>query len=406
LDFLEVTIKRNPKLVKVAVRLHQEGIIPPNSIVIDLDAVKANGYVIKKTAEQYKINIYFMTKQFGRNPIISKILTNLGMKAVAVDMEDIICLKKHNIPIGHVGHLSQIPKNEIKYVLEKVQPEVITVFSIEKAEQISRVAEKLGIIQKLLIRPVGKGDFFYPNQEGGIPEEYIISATKTINSLPNVKVVGVTSFPCFRFNLYTRREEPTPNLFTILRVASRLERELGISVEQINAPGDNSANQFQLLASYGVTHAEPGHAFTGTTPWHAFENLPEIPAWLYVTEVSHIFNDAPYVFGGNFMSADRSIGIWNYFYHHMRALALVGDDPDTILNRKALAYISSEYFDYYIRLDIPKDIKVKVGDTAIFALRTQAFASRSHIVVVSGIQNGTPRVEGVFDRCGNLLSLY
>jgi predicted amino acid racemase len=401
MDFLNVTIKRNPKLIKAAVKLHQEGIISPNTIVIDLDVVKANARIIKETADKYKITNYFMTKQFGRNPIISRVLADLGMKAVAVDIEDIKCLKKHNIPIGHVGHLSQIPTNEIRFVLEKVQPEVITVFTVEKAKQISKVAEKLGIVQKLLIRPVDKGDFFYPNQEGGIPEEYVIEAVKTINSLPNVKVVGVTSFPCFRFNFYTRREEPAPNLFTILRVASRLEKELEVQIEQINAPADNSAKQIEILASYGVTHAEPGHGFTGTTPWHAFEDLPEIPAWAYVTEVSHILNDIPYVFGGNFMSADMCVGIWDYFYHHFMTSALVGDNPDTIFERRALARIITGYFDYYIPLHVPKDARIKIGDTVIFALRPQVFASRAYVAVVNGVQNNKPKLEGIFDRCGN-----
>jgi predicted amino acid racemase len=403
MDFLKVTIRRNPKLIKASVKLHQEGIIPPNTIVIDLDTIKDNARIIKDAADKYKIKIYFMTKQFGRNPIVSKFLASLGMKAVAVDMEDVRCLKKANIPIGHVGHLSQIPKNEIRFVLEKVQPEVITVFTVEKAKQIAKVAHELGVVQKLLIRPVGKGDFFYPNQEGGIPEDNVIEAVKTINSLPNVKVVGVTSFPCFRFNFFTRKDEPTPNLYTILRVASRLEKEAGIQVEQINAPANNSAKQMEILANYGVTHAEPGHGFTGTTPWHAFEDLPEKPAWVYVTEVSHIFNDIAYVFGGNFSSADMCVGIWDYFYHHFMASALVGDDPDHVLENMVLARIVTGYFDYYIPLHIPKDIKIKVGDTAIFALRTQAFASRANIAIVSGIQSDKPKLEGIFDRCGNKL---
>ncbi len=102
-----------------------------------------------------------MTKQFGRNPIVSQAIVNSGIeKAVAVSVEEAKILYKHGIPIGHVGHLVQIPTIEVENVL-KMKPEVITVFNIEKARQISKVAKKLNLMQSLLVRVVGKKDFFY-----------------------------------------------------------------------------------------------------------------------------------------------------------------------------------------------------------------------------------------------------
>ena len=43
-----------------------------------------------------------------------------------------------------------------------------------------------------------------------------------------------------------------------------------------------------VLAGAGATQVEPGHGLTGTTPLHAIADLPERPAVVYLTEVSHL----------------------------------------------------------------------------------------------------------------------
>ena len=52
------------------------------------------------------------------------------------------------------------------------------------------------------------------------------------------------------------------------------------------------------LAEAGATQVEPGHGLTGTTPLHAVEDLPELPAVVYVSEVSHLHGGEAYCFGG------------------------------------------------------------------------------------------------------------
>ena len=52
------------------------------------------------------------------------------------------------------------------------------------------------------------------------------------------------------------------------------------------------------LADAGATQVEPGHGLTGTTPLHAVEDLPELPAVVYVSEVSHLHGGDAYCFGG------------------------------------------------------------------------------------------------------------
>ena len=402
MDFIELTARRNPILIKVATEFHQSGLIPANTVVIDLDVVKRNAEIIKSEADRAGILNYFMTKQFGRNPLVCNVIRDSGIEsAVAVDIEEVKCLHRHKIPVGHVGHLVQIPRHEVEYVLKEVNPEVITVFSVEKAEEISKVAERLGKTQKLLVRVVGKGDFFYQNQEGGFPEEKVVTAVRTINNLGRVKVVGVTSFPCLRFNLKSKKLEPLPNFDTIVRTASRLEKELGIEVEQINAPSDTSAAVMKILAEKGATHGEPGHGFTGTTPWHAFEDLPEFPAWVYVSEVSHFLGDKAFAFGGGLMSADAPLGFWTYLYQQFRLYALVGRDPETIVEKRIIAEPAG-YIDYYGSLYPGPNDRIKVGDTVVYGFRNQIFVSRANVAVVSGIQRKKTKLLGIFDRAGNL----
>lgn len=53
--FLDLTIKRNPALIKAAAELHQSGKIPANTYVIDLDTVLENaGHIVKKSEETGK----------------------------------------------------------------------------------------------------------------------------------------------------------------------------------------------------------------------------------------------------------------------------------------------------------------------------------------------------------------
>ena len=46
--FLEAVLARNPRLVEAAISLHREAVIPPNTYVIDLDAVLGNAACVAK----------------------------------------------------------------------------------------------------------------------------------------------------------------------------------------------------------------------------------------------------------------------------------------------------------------------------------------------------------------------
>jgi predicted amino acid racemase len=192
-----------------------------------------------------------------------------------------------------------------------------------------------------------------------------------------VRLVGVTAFPCVRYNHHAgETADVTPNLHTILRAAAKL-RELGVDVKQINAPGNTSALVMPLLAQHNATHVEPGHGLLGTTPNHAFNGaLPERPAYVYVTEISHHVGDRAYGYGG---------GLFHDGYIAGSAVgALVGSTWDEARDN-GIEYLHDikQIIDYHVVLQ-PGD-RCKVGDTALLGYRTQMQMTHSYIAVVSGV---------------------
>jgi len=243
---------------------------------------------------------------------------------------------------------------------------------------------------------VAENDFFYPMQQGGFKEDEALNAVKRIARLPGVKVVGVTSFPCLLFDSITRRIEVTPNFNTILCTAQRLNKELGIDIRMINAPGTTSSVTMELLSKKGATHVEPGHGFTGTTPLHVFEDLPEIPASLYVTEVSHVFKGDIFIFGYGMTPDMLAAGEYT-------VRGFVGNDPDRIFEKEIILKEMFSGMSYAARFTSPWIEDIHVGDTVILGFRQQIFLTHSRVAIVVGLRTGKPILAGIFDRTGNLL---
>lgn len=390
--FLNRLIKTNPKLVKTAFEFHRNGTINPNTYVLDLDSIIENAKALKGVADNNSISLYMMTKQIGRNPEVAKAISKVGIdKAVAVDPWEAITLAKEGIKIGNVGHLVQIPNNMLEEIIS-FSPEVITVFSLDKAREISKISKKMGISSKLLLKVVGPNDMIYDGQLGGFKEEDIIKSVKDIQKLPNVEIEGLTAFPCLLFNYKTEKVENTENALTIQRIAEKLRKELQLNINQINIPSVTCVETIPLLKELGATHGEPGHALTGTTPIHGYKEQKEKTAMVYVSEISHLYEDKAYVYGGGFYSRSHLKG------------AIVGNTYDNLIDNFLVAEEnSSESIDYYGTLNLGRN-QVKVGDTAIYCFRTQIFITRSKVAVVEGISKGKPRLLGIYDSLGRKIN--
>lgn len=393
--FLNVLKRRNPDFIRAVVRLHQAGKIPANSYVLDLDALSHNLDVLGAEAARLGLKIFPMTKQIGRNPAALRLMQQKGMGAVvAVDMADAEAVRHAGLDIGHLGHLVQVPQAEAGRAA-RMKPAYWTVFSEEKAKEAADAAASLGQSQALLARIFDDADTFYSGHEGGFPVQRLMQIARALDALPGAHFAGVTTFPALLYDNVKKEIAPTHNLKTISAAAKTL-KSAGFGDVQVNAPGTTSSVVMEKLAEAGATQVEPGHGMTGTTPLHAIQDLPELPAMLYVSEVSHLYGDRAYCFGGGLyidpVFPDYAVSV------------LVGSDADeALLNSIPCDIPSPSAIDYYAQLH-PTAKKVYEGDTVIMGFRAQAFVTRAFVTAISGVSTGSPTVEGVYDVYGRTRS--
>lgn len=382
--FLQALRRRNPGLVQAAVSLHQAGGIPPACYVIDLDAVEENARLIGTEAARLGLEVFAMTKQMGRSPAFIEAVRRGGIDAgVAVDMDCGRALTRGGMRLGHVGHLVQVPRHEAREAAE-MEPENWTVFERSKAAEAAAAAQGCGREQPLLARIADPGDTFYPGHEGGFPADDVARLADDLDGLDGARFAGVTTFPALLYDEERRAVRPTPNLATLERAAERL-RSTGRADVAVNAPGTTSASVLGVLASAGATQVEPGHGLTGTCPQHLSEDEPELPAALYVSEVSHHHAGRAYCYGGG-LYIDPVFGPYPL-------RALVAPSPDIADAVEVGAEIPpAGAIDYHGMLEQPGGADLPIGAAVVFGFRIQAFFARCPVVGVRGIRRGAPEV--------------
>lgn len=391
--FLDVLRRRNPRLIEQSIALHQAGRIPANSYVIDLDAVEANARLLRGESDRLGLKIFGMTKQMGRNRSFCAALRRGGIdRAVAVDMADARACRLGGLEIGHIGHLVQIPRAEAN-AAASLDPDYWTVFNFEKAEEAARASQQCGRQQDLLARIQSDGDRFYRGHEGGFNAADVLQMADTLDALEGARFAGITTFPALLFDAEASAIKPTANLRT-LRIAAEALSRAGRGQIEINTPGTTSSITMKALAEAGATQVEPGHGLTGTTPLHALEDLPELPAVIYVTEVSHLHHHEAYCFGG---------GLYiDPVFPDYPVKAVVAREPtsaDRALRRVEIPPPAA--IDYYGMIDVSSGPDpINVGDTVVFGFRPQAFVTRAFTVGISGLAGGNPLIGPIHDAFG------
>jgi len=389
--FLDVLSRRNKKLIEAAVELHQKGLIPANSYLLDVDAIKSNAELFSAEGKKHNLKVFAMTKQIGRNPVALQAISEAGIDAcVAVDMACARPIHASGLKVGHLGHLVQVPRAETRSALN-MEPEYWTIFSHEKAKVISE-ANNTVRVQKLLTRVFADGDIFYKGHEGGFPAKDILKVVEELDHLKGVAFSGITTFPAQLFDQEQKDVLLTHNMKTLMETLALLFGA-GVRNIEINAPGTTSCCLLERLASAGATQVEPGHGLTGTTPLHAVKDLAEQPAMVYVSEVSHIYGGKPYCFGGG-MYIDP-------VFPDYPVKAYVGSTPDAAWKQKMVCDMpNAASIDYYGILQPEREQNMKEGDTVIFGFRAQTFVTRAYMVPVSGISKGKPIVHGCWTTDG------
>jgi predicted amino acid racemase len=383
--FLDVVRRRNPDLIAAAIQLHQEGQLPPNTYVLDLDAIAHNAKSIADEANRLNLTVYAMLKQIGRNPDACTAVMAGGISAsVAVDVDCARSTTSAGMRFGHVGHLVQVPKMQADEVAA-MHPEHWTVFSAAKAAEAATASAREDRDQALLARIHAPGDEFYSGHEGGFAADDILQVADELDSLADAHFAGITTFPALMFDPRSGRLRQTHNLRTLEQVAARLA-DNGRTAE-INGPGTTSTTALAQLAAAGVTQVEPGHALTGTTPLHTTsDELPEIPAVCYLTEISHSYAGRAYCFGG---------GLYvDPVFPEYQITAEVGSQPDKTHTYDATLPPASS-IDYYGQLTSDNHTP-SAGDSVVFGFRIQAFVTRAYTAGVKGVGSGKPTVEGIW----------
>jgi predicted amino acid racemase len=390
--FLELTRRRNPRLIEASIVLHQQGKLPANCYAVDLDTVERNARHIADTASKFGMTVYAMTKQIGRNGSFCQAVVRGGIKnSVCVDMECARATHRAGMGIGHIGHLVQIPRFEAD-AAASLAPEYWTVFNIEKAIEAGAATKRKGRVQSLLARISAPGDQFYRGHEGGFPAGDVVEVASRLDDIDGGRFGGIVTFPTQLFDGETKKVVQTPNLSTLRRAAEALAKAGHTSIE-INAPGTTSSEILPMLAEAGATQIEPGHGLTGTTPLHAVEDLPELPAVVYVTEVSHLFGGEAFCFGG---------GLYvDPVFPDYPMKALVSREPTSDASALRNVQIPSPAsIDYYGMIEGGGGKTPGVGETVVFGFRPQVFVTRAYVAGISGCATANPTVETIHDAFG------
>jgi predicted amino acid racemase len=389
--FLDVLRRRNPALIEAAISLHQQGLLPADTYVFDLDMIERNAASISAEAQRLSLSVYAMTKQVGRNPDVCRAIMAGGIRAsVAVDMEGARATTRAGMDLGHLGHLVQVPRHEAD-AAAAMQPAYWTVFNTTKAREAAVASQTIGRDQALLARIYAANDEFYSGHEGGFPADDMRRIADELDAVDGAHFAGITTFPALLFDSDRQGLRQTRNLRTMEKVATQLA-EAGRNDIQINGPGTTSTRALAQLASAGVTQVEPGHALTGTTPLHAIEDLPELPAACYLTEVSHEYAGRAYCFGGG-MYIDP-------VFPPYQVRADVGRGPGSVQTVHA-ALPPPSAIDYYGQLAPGEGEPIRVGDSVVFGFRIQAFVTRAYTAGVAGLSTGQPRVAGIWAADGS-----
>ena len=385
--FLQKVQENNRPLVEYAFELQQKGLILPDTYVLDYDAVIENGKHMKEVADPLGIKLYFMLKQIGRNPEIAKGLMEIGFDGVvAVDFKETLVMMKNNIQLGNIGHLVQVPRACLKEVV-KAKPQVMTVYSYEKILEINEIAKELNLVQPLLIRVNDTDSALYSGQVGGFMISELKDLLNKIETLSHVKVGGLTVFPALLFDSSKNEIVPTDN-YKVLKRAMKIAEELGHQDLIINVPSATCTASIPLIKELGGNNGEPGHGLTGTTPLHKETDQKERVGYVYVSEISHNYQNKSYCYGGG-----------HYRRGHMEN-ALVG----TSLDQSVMTHVEAptmESIDYHYELDG----NFNVGDAVVICARTQVFTTRSHVAIVKGLSTGKPELFGIYDSFGEPVSL-
>ena len=117
---------------------------------------------------------------------------------------------------------------------------------------------------------------------------------------------------------------------------------------------------------------------------HAHKDLSELPAVLYLSEVSHNFKGKSYCYGGGL-----------YRRSHVKNGLLFDNKGE---HKVEITPVNDDSIDYYFEISNEQEVSAPL----IMAFRFQMFVTRSKVVLIEGISKRNPRIVNTYDGLGRL----
>jgi len=76
--FLRRLQETAPELIDFTLYAHRKGLLLPDTYVIDLEIIRENARKILSASREQGVKLYYMLKQLGRNPVLARMLDELG----------------------------------------------------------------------------------------------------------------------------------------------------------------------------------------------------------------------------------------------------------------------------------------------------------------------------------------
>ncbi len=224
---------------------------------------------ISERIDEVKQNIRKACEASGRNPdeitlvgasktksaeIINEALEN-GLDTIGENRVQELTEKYPDIKKGtHIHLIGHLQTNKVKYIIDKVEL-IHSVDSEHLAKEISHCAEKHGLTMNVLVQVNVSGE----ESKSGIAPENLDSLLEYIDTLDNIKVLGLMTIP----PLDNESLEESRKIFRELKRIFETEKTNRYKNTEMKILSMGMTNDYTVAVEEGATMVRVGRAIFG-----------------------------------------------------------------------------------------------------------------------------------------------
>ena len=224
---------------------------------------------ISERIDEVKQNIRKACEASGRNPdeitlvgasktksaeIINEALEN-GLDTIGENRVQELTEKYPDIKKGtHIHLIGHLQTNKVKYIIDKVEL-IHSVDSEHLAKEISHCAEKHGLTMNVLVQVNVSGE----ESKSGIAPENLDSLLEYIDTLDNIKVLGLMTIP----PLDNESLEESRKIFRELKRIFETEKTNRYKNTEMKILSMGMTNDYTVAVEEGATRVRVGRAIFG-----------------------------------------------------------------------------------------------------------------------------------------------